>query len=283
MTRWSLFLQTLSLLHHFLGLYSDATGEDPGVDADFRVGVAGLTNPSEVSGPTTFFVRITTYSDTGLTSAVDGPSQVASAVIPVVSVSATQDAILTLTVSGVNSGVNVDTNKGTTATSTATTLPFGTFLPLNAAGATSTVLAHTINVQTNGATGYIASVQGGSTVAMSRTGGGADISFVATETVWNEASTEGMGVSASGADAAADFDDNPADGTLEDEPISSATAALTLASDSAPTNGVDTTVIYWAQVDVIQAAGEYSGTINYTVLPNPKSTEGMTMQQRNGR
>ena len=23
MTRWSLFLQTLSLLHHFLGLYSD--------------------------------------------------------------------------------------------------------------------------------------------------------------------------------------------------------------------------------------------------------------------
>ena len=27
MTRWSLFLQTLSLLHHFLGLYYEHTGK----------------------------------------------------------------------------------------------------------------------------------------------------------------------------------------------------------------------------------------------------------------
>jgi hypothetical protein len=34
MTRWSLFLQTLSLLHHFLGLYSVrmGTGVDTRVD-----------------------------------------------------------------------------------------------------------------------------------------------------------------------------------------------------------------------------------------------------------
>ena len=190
----------------------------------------------------------------------------ASAVIPVISVSATQDAILTLTVSGVNSGVNVDDNKGTTATSTATTLPFGTFLPLNAAGATSTVVAHTINVQTNGATGYSASVEGSASVALTRSGGGADIDFISpTNAEWLEASELGMGISASGADADASFDDGSSILEYFDAPSGS---ALTLASDAAPTNGVDTTVVYRAQVDVIQAAGEYSGTINYTVLPN---------------
>ena len=43
---------------------------------------------------------------------------------------------------------------------------------------------------------------------------------------------------------------------------------MTLASVNAPTAGVDTMVVYRVQVNVTQAAGDYTGTINYTVLPN---------------
>ena len=37
MTRWSLFLQTLSLLHHFLGLYSATILEQPGLSVNVSV------------------------------------------------------------------------------------------------------------------------------------------------------------------------------------------------------------------------------------------------------
>ena len=37
MTRWSLFLQTLSLLHHFLGLYSCKLSPDEGPTLTMRL------------------------------------------------------------------------------------------------------------------------------------------------------------------------------------------------------------------------------------------------------
>jgi hypothetical protein len=223
----------------------------------------GITNPT-ASVPTTFFVRITTFDDTGLTTAIDGPSQVASAVIPKITVTGVQDAILELTVTAVNQGTSLDSGKGATAASTASSLPFGNFLPLNTSGATSTAVAHTVKVVTNGTTGYSASVDGDDSAALTRVGGGATIAYVSSDIEWTEGSTLGLGVSASGAQAPADFDTEP-NSTLEYFPIAS---ALTIASASAPTSGVDTLVVFRAQVDATQAAGDYSGTINYTVLPN---------------
>ena len=124
-----------------------------------------VQNPSPSGGPTTFFVRITTYNSTTLDSGniIDGPSQVSSAVIPVVTVSGTQDAVLSLTVSSVGNAVTVGDglsgdSKTTDATSTATSLPFGTFNPTG----DSRAVAHTINVVTNGGNGYSATVDGGS-------------------------------------------------------------------------------------------------------------------------
>lgn len=223
----------------------------------------GATNDTE---PTIFYVRVTTYSDEAASVVVDGPSVLASAVIPTISLTGTQDAILELTVDGVNNGVTVDDSKDTTATSTATTLPFGNFKALNTAGAESKALAHTINVVTNGSTGYTATVTGGAN-AMSRVGGGATISYIADDSEWDddpETGDSGFGVAADGGDAPAAFD-NDTDSVLEYFGIAS---AVTIASDSAPTSGQDTTVVYRVQVEATQAAGDYSGSIDYTVLPN---------------
>ena len=230
-----------------------------------------ITNPS-ASGdaPTTFFVRITTYTDTGDATTADGPSQVASAVIPAITVSGTQDAILELTVTGVASSTSIgDTGdtKSTTATSTSSTLPFGTFAPKDTTGAESKAVAHTIKVVTNGSSGYSASVLG-SGDAMFRAGGSELISYVGVDEDWAEATTAGFGVNAqdaAGAGDEANSGDFSVAGTYEYEPIDT---AKTLASSSGPTSGVDTTVVYRVQVEATQAAGDYSGTVNYTVLPN---------------
>ena len=226
---------------------------------------SGITNPSD-SVPTTFFVRITTYSDTGLSTVVDGTSQVSSAVVPKISVTGIQDAILEMSISATSALVTIgdssEVNKSTTATSTATSLPFGTFNPLTTVGAESKAVAHGLNVKPNGTTGYTASVTGG-TSAMSANGGGDTISYVSADTDWAEASTSGFGVNSQGGDAVtATF--GTVGGTLDYESIAS---ALTVAISAGPTAGpANTTVVFRVQVAVTQEAGDYSGDVNYTVL-----------------
>ena len=255
---------------------TDTTGYVDSGSTALTIALAGITNPSEDSGPTTFYVRVTTYSDTGLSSVIDGPSQIVSAVIPVITVSGTQDAILELTVSGVSASTTVgDVNdslgdiKTTTAGSTATTLPFGSFLPLSTAGEASRAVAHSINIKTNGTSGYSASVQSGAS-AMTRTGGSETIGYVSADHDWAELASVGFGVNAQDEGGAGNESNEGVFGTvsgddLDYEPISS---AVTLASSAVPTAGVDTMVVYRVQVNVTQAAGDYTGTINYTVLPN---------------
>ncbi|MCH7705545.1 MAG: hypothetical protein IIB33_00665 [Chloroflexi bacterium] len=250
---------------------TDTTGFSYGGDTALTIALAGITNLSEDSGPTTFYVRITTYSDTGLGSVIDGPSQIVSAVIPVITVSGTQDAILELIVSSVSASTTVGDSsetKTTTAASTATTLPFGNFLPLSTAGEESKAVAHIINIKTNGTSGYSASVQGGAS-AMTRSGGSETIGYVSADHDWDESASVGFGVNAQDVAGGDNEANEPVFGTvagnLDYEPISS---AVILASSGVPTAGVDTMVVYRVQVNVIQAAGNYTGSINYTVLPN---------------
>ena len=226
---------------------------------------SGITNPSG-SVPTTFFVRITTYSDTGLSAVVDGPSQVSSAVVPKISVTGTQDAILEMSINATSALVTIgDASdvKSTTATSTATSLPFGTFNPLTTVGAESKAVAHGLNAKTNGTTGYTASVTGGAS-AMTANGGSDTISYVSADQDWVENTTTGFGVNAQGGDAVtATF--GTVGGTLDYESIAS---ALTVASSAGPTAGpANTTVVFRVQVAVTQEPDDYSGDVNYTVLP----------------
>ncbi len=243
------------------------------------VGISGIANTGTTSttDPIVFYVRITTYSDASLTpgNEVDGTSVVASAVIPVISVTGTQDAILQMTVAGATG--TLDSGKSTTGTATATSLPFGNFVPLGITSPTpaSRMLGHTVNVVTNGATGYTASVQGSATEAMIRSGGSETIDYIsdagnenAENIEWAEGGgdpTSGFGVSADGGHAPTSFDDDGSGGTLEYFDL---VDALVVASNSTPTNGADTTVVFRVQVDATTPAGDYTGDVNYTVLPN---------------
>ena len=124
-------------------------------------------------------------------------------------------------------------------------------------------MAHGLNVKTNGTTGYTASVTGGAS-AMTANGGSDTISYVSADQDWVENTTTGFGVNAQGGDAVtATF--GTVGGTLDYESIAS---ALTVASSAGPTAGAaNTKVVFRVQVAVTQEAGDYSGDVNYTVLP----------------
>ena len=105
---------------------------------------------------------------------------------------------------------------------------------------------------------------------MTRTGGSETIGYVSADTDWAEASTAGFGVNAQDVAGGGNEANEAVFGTvagslLDYEPISS---AVTLASVSVPTAGNDTIVVYRVQIQATQAAGDYTGSVNYTVLPN---------------
>ena len=102
---------------------------------------------------------------------------------------------------------------------------------------------------------------------MTRSGGSETIGYISpTDIEWAEGTsgTSGFGVTAEGGQAPATFDNS---GTSAQE-YESIVTALTIASNTTPTNGADTTVIFRVQVDATTPAGDYTGNVNYTVLPN---------------
>ena len=111
----------------------------------------GVTNPTGAN--TTYYVRSTTYSDTG-TTVIDGTTSAAFAVLNTntIALSATVDPNFTFTVARAVSGVvGAGTGQDTINVSTTTndTIPFGS---LNTT--TASVSAHDITITTNATNGY---------------------------------------------------------------------------------------------------------------------------------
>ncbi len=112
----------------------------------------GITNSSTTN--TSFFARITTYSDTGSTVIDSGTAAAAILTTTSIAVSATVDSTFTFTVAAVTSGGTVN-GATTDVTTTASTIPFGT---LNAAD--PAIAAHDLTVVTNANNGYTITVKG---------------------------------------------------------------------------------------------------------------------------
>ena len=114
-----------------------------------------MTNPTTQQ---VYFVRIQTYSDTGAT--VIDEADIGYAMIPAVSMSASNLESLTFTISAVTSATALNNGSGqsTDATSTVNpnTVPFGNFKGAVA----STNVAHLVSVATNGVSGYTLTLQG---------------------------------------------------------------------------------------------------------------------------
>lgn len=216
---------------------SNTGAPSAGITANF----AGVTNPSATNS--TFYMRITTYSDAAWTTPID-TGVVATSTAGQVTVTANVDETLTFTLGS-------------------TTVPLGTITSSSTGSGTSTM-----TVGTNAATGYSVKYAGttltsaGGTIAALASGGTSSqgtsqfgINLVAntTPSVGSNVSGGGTGAAATGYNTANNF---------------KFLAGDTVASAGAATNNNVFTTSYIANVATNTAAGQYSTAITYTATAN---------------
>lgn len=205
------------------------------------VGFSSVVNPSATNS--TFFFRITTYSDASWTTAID-TGTVATSTAGQITVTATVDEALTFTLA-------------------AATVALGTLTTSSTGSGTSSM-----TVSTNAATGYNVSVNGStltsgsntitalsSPTASSQNNKQFGINLVAntTPSVGSAVSGSGSGAAASGYNTANSY---------------KFVTGETVASASVPTNSNTFTVSYIANVDGSTAAGSYSTILTYIATAN---------------
>jgi len=205
------------------------------------VNFSGVTNPSSTNS--TYFLRLTTYSDALWTTPID-TGTVAASTAGQVTVTATVDETLTFTLASTNVAL------GTLSTS--------------ATGAATS----SMTVSTNASSGYSVSYSG-----TTLTSGLNTITALATPTAsatnnkqfglnLMANTTPAIGAIKSGAGTG-----SPAAG-YEVANLYKFNSGDTVASASTPTNSNVYTVSYIANIDGVTAAGAYSTAITYTVTAN---------------
>jgi hypothetical protein len=227
-------------------------------------GVNQITNPAATSS---YVISIGgTMQDGG---------QVRVAIIDQVTVSASVDASLTFTVSGVSSGATVNASPTTTvANTTATTLPFGT-LPIGE----SLTLAHDLAVATNAANGFTVTVEQTGNL-QSTTGatidGFIDGSDTTTPSAWQSPTglvanpdTYGhWGLTSDDTAIAARSSQFGSDQWVSGSTTPIAVMGHTGASDGVTPGQGATRVGYQVEITVLQEAGDdYSTTLRYIATP----------------
>ena len=223
------------------------------VGNDHTLTLRNFTNPS--AG--VFYVRMLTYSDDGTTPLDSGT--IATATIAAVTVTGTQLESLSVSVAANQSGT-VCGRTVLTTNQTATAINFGTFT-----STTSISASQTISIGTNATTGYTARMEesalltsGANTIA--DFGGSSDASQ---GTAWNEGTSTGFGICAEGTHSnTTSFGTNP----YYYLAITNASAKK-IASYSGPVAATDTKVEFRVAVQANLAAGLYSNTVTYNVVP----------------
>jgi hypothetical protein len=231
----------------------------------------GITNPSTIN--TTSYARITTYQSddtTELDTAV-----VAFAVLNTgsVAVTATVDPNFTFTVAGVTSGGNFNGGTGNVnVTTTANTIPFGTL-----ASGTPKIAAHDVTITTNAGSGYTVTASHSGTAAAAPLNSGSN--NIDTFTGTNGTPTTWSAPGGSTANTNTGFFGY----SSEDSTLCTGTAArfttggakwagssITGEEVICSTTGVSsqTTRLGWqAEVNAIQPAGAYTGTVILVATP----------------
>lgn len=236
-----------------------------------------ITNPTTIN--TTYFARITTYSDTG-TTIIDGTDAVAFAILASTSIAVTAsvDPTFTFTVAAANSGtVNGATINVTT--STAILIPFGTL----SSGSTK-IAAHDLSVTTNALNGYTItvkiptnSVTGNPPLYVSNTASSENIDGFtgtnATPTAWSSPAGTAKSVN-TGFFGYTTNDATLGTGTANrftsvgNVWAGPTTPALEVAYSSVGVSSAETTRVGWqAEVNGLQPPGSYSGTVVLVATP----------------
>jgi hypothetical protein len=205
------------------------------------VSFSGVVNPSATNS--TYFFRITTYSDASWTTAVD-TGTIATSTAGQITVTATVDEALTFTLGSATAAL------GTLTTSTT-------------GSATSTMTA-----STNAASGYSITVHGATltsgsntiTALTSPTASSMNSKQFGLNLMANSTPSVGSGVSGTGTGAAAS-------GYNTANNYKYVTGDI-VASASVPTNSNTFTVSYIGNIDGSTAAGSYSTTLTYIATAN---------------
>ncbi len=226
---------------------------------DHQVAIAGITNPT--AG--VFFVRIQTYSDSGTTVIDNGAT--ASVTVAQITASGIQRETLSVSIAGANGTSICDATTQNATANTATTVNFNDFN-----GTTAINSGQALTVSTNGVNGYTTSISANHGLLSGSTYINdapqiADLSQGTVSTTWS--AYTGLGVCASGTDAKTTmYGTSP----YYYHAISNGASSVskTIAAKTSPASNVTTNVNYKVNVDPTMAAGTYTNTVNYTVVPN---------------
>ncbi len=229
--------------------------------------IANTTNPGS-AGDYTINLATKNASDTELESA-----QVKVYIIDDVTVTATVDASLTFTISGVNANTTIN-GVTTTGTSTATTIAFGT---LNTSA--SSTLGQALAVSTNATDGFVVTVQQDQELTSAAganinsfdnspdgTGSTTPHAWAAPAGTLDLTHTYGhMGITTDDSDLATDFTGSKYAGLNSTNP-------LTIMSHNGPADGLTQNkgyakVAYTIEITDLQEAGDYTNTLTYICTP----------------
>lgn len=234
----------------------------------------GVTNPSGIN--TTYYVRTTTYSDTG-TTVIDGPTGAAFAVLDTssIAVSATVDPNFTFTVaravSGKVNGNYASSDSINVSSTTNNSIPFGT-LNTN----TASVSAHDITITTNAGNGYEVTASS-SAVPPLKSGSDSIGSFTGTNAspaTWSspngstpDVNTGFFGYTTSSNALCTGTANRFTDNSTYQKYAGFDTLGGEVACSTTPKNS-DTTRVGWKlEINNIQPAGQYTGSIILVATP----------------
>jgi hypothetical protein len=234
----------------------------------------GVTNPNGAN--TTYYVRTTTYSDTGSTI-IDGTTSAAFAVLDTnsIAVSATVDPNFTFTVTRAVTG-RVNGNYSSSdainvSTTTNNSIPFGT---LNTS--TASVSAHDITITTNAGNGYEVTASS-SALPPLQSGSDSISTFTGTNAapaVWSspngsspDVNTGFFGYTTSSNALCTGTANRFTDNSSYQKYAGFSTAGGEVACSTTPKSS-DTTRVGWKlEINSIQPAGQYSGSIILVATP----------------
>jgi hypothetical protein len=231
------------------------------------VSYTGITNST--TPDTTFFARVTSYSDTG--STVIDTASVAFAILTTtsISVSASVDPTFTFTVAAANTG-SVNGAPVTVTSSTANSIPFGVL----STGA-SKVAAHDLSVVTNSKNGYTITVKAIADPPLADGSNNIDkfTGTNATPTSWSSPAGTGANVN-TGFFGYTTNDATLGTGTADrftSTPnvwAGTTTSPVEVAYSGTGISASEVTRVGWqAEVNGLQPAGAYSGTVVLVATP----------------
>ena len=218
-----------------------------------------ITNPTTPN--TTYFARIITWSDTGTTQIDSGTTAFAVLTSTSLAVTATILENFTFSVAGVSSGGTVN-SATTNITTAAATIPLGTL-----AVGTANIGAHDVTVSTNAGSGYQVTVKEPSSPPLVSGSQNIDefTGTCGTPTTWS--APAGTTASVNTGFFGFTTEDTDYSGFQTNKWAGFSTTPCAVISNATGVSSQTTRIGWQAQVNAIQPAGSYTGTVILVATP----------------